>query len=170
MDITWIIISLLFLCLIIILTVSNKPTQLKKHSLKMNSDFSFYDNKKEIISIRLFLENEKTNLDFLINEFKNNNIHLNKKGVFEKINNNKVMFTIANLYEPGYFKDALNIKGLTFFFITSNPIDNKKTLSIMFRLANKINKKINGKIYSDQGKILNEMNYQEMLGQHNTQN
>jgi len=90
--------------------------------------------------------------------------------IFEKINNNKVMFTIANLYEPGYFKDALNIKGLTFFFITSNPIDSKKTLSIMFRLANKINRKINGKIYSEQGKILNEMNYQEMLGQHNTQN
>ena len=88
MDITWIIISLLFLCLIIILTVSNKPTQLKKHPLKMNSDFSFHDNKKEVISIRLFLENEKTNLDFLINEFKNNNIHLNKKGVFEKINFN----------------------------------------------------------------------------------
>ncbi|MBT3993019.1 MAG: hypothetical protein HOF02_03105, partial [Gammaproteobacteria bacterium] len=64
----------------------------------------------------------------------------------------------------------LNIKGLTFFFITSNPIDSKKTLSNMFRLANKINKKINGKIYSDQGKILNEMNYHEMLGQHNTQN
>jgi len=40
----------------------------------------------------------------------------------------------------------------------------------MFRLANKINRKINGKIYSEQGKILNEMNYQEMLGQHNTQN
>lgn len=163
MDISWIIISLLFIALIIFLLFENRPSESKKHQFEINSDFSFHNPTGEIISIRIHLNNKKTNLEFLINEFKNYNIFLNKNGVFEKIDNGKIIFTIANLYEPGYFKDALNIRGLTFFFITSNPIDNKKILNNMFNSANKINREINGRIYNDQGQIINENNYLEML-------
>ena len=163
MDISWVIISLLFVALIIFLLFENRPNESKKHQFEINSDFSFRNDTGEVISIRIHLKNKKTNLEFLINEFKNYNIFLNKNGVFEKVDNGKIIFTIANLYEPGYFKDALNIKGLTFFFITSNPIDNKKILNNMFNSANKINREINGRIYNDQGQIINENNYLEML-------
>lgn len=163
MDISWVIISLLFVALIIFLLFENRPKESKKHQFEINSDFSFRNDTGEVISIRIHLKNKKTNLEFLINEFKNYNIFLNKNGVFEKVDNGKIIFTIANLYEPGYFKDALNIKGLTFFFITSNPIDNKKILNNMFNSANKINREINGRIYNDQGQIINENNYLEML-------
>ena len=163
MDISWVIISLFFVALIIFLLFENRPNESKKHQFEINSDFSFRNDTGEVISIRIHLNNEKTNLEFLINEFKNYNIFLNKNGVFEKVDNGKIIFTIANLYEPGYFKDALNIKGLTFFFITSNPIDNKKILNNMFNSANKINREINGRIYNDQGQIINENNYLEML-------
>ena len=163
MDISWIIISLLFIALIIFLLFENRPSKFKKHQFEINSDFSFHNATGEIISIRIHLNNKKTNLEFLINEFKNYNIFLNKNGVFEKIDNGKIIFTIANLYEPGYFKDATNIKGLTFFFVTSNPIDNKKILNNMFNSAKKINLEINGRISNDQGQIINESNYLEML-------
>ena len=142
MDISWVIISLFFVALIIFLLFENRPNESKKHQFEINSDFSFHNDTGEVISIRIHLNNKKTNLEFLINEFKNYNIFLNKNGVFEKVDNGKIIFTIANLYEPGYFKDALNIKGLTFFFITSNPIDNKKILNNMFNSANKINREI----------------------------
>ena len=33
----------------------------------------------------------------------------------------------------------------------------------MFNSANKINREINGRIYNDQGQIINENNYLEML-------
>ena len=163
MDISWIIISILFFGLIIFLLFENRPRKSKKHYFEINSDFSFQNNTGEIISIRIYLNNKKTNLEFLINEFKNHNILLNKNGVFEKSDNGKIMFTIANLYEPGYFQDALNIRGLTFFFVTSNPIDNKKILNNMFNSANKINKEINGRIYNDDGQTINENNYLTML-------
>ena len=126
--------------------------------------FNKYTSEERIITIRLYLE-KATNLDHLINEFKKNNINLNKKGVFEYIENKKTVFTIANLYEPGYFKDALNIRGLTFFFITSNPIEDKKALNKMYSHAYEVNSNIEGKIYDDQGKIINDQNYIDILNE-----
>ena len=81
--------------------------------------------------------------------FQHKSIRLTNKGIFEKKITDSFSYFIANLTEPGYFKDDQSILGFTFYFVSSYEIDDKRHYEDMKKDIYDINSIINGKIIDD---------------------
>ena len=68
---------------------------------------------------------------------------MNTSGIFEKQINADSSYYVANLNEPGYFKNDRNIKGFTFFYVAKNHI---------------FDRHVSDQMEIDSVMILNEMN------------
>jgi|TARA_B100001094_G_scaffold129346_2_gene125318 hypothetical protein len=123
MDIAWIVLTLIFTILILILLFN------KKGKNKPNREINFHEkivinelDKDNTPSLRMSFTNSDVSLKEVITLFKSLELQLNNKGVFEKKINAESSYYVANLNEPGYFKDDQNIKGFTFFYVAKNHI------------------------------------------------
>ena len=125
MDIAWIVLTLIFTILLLILLFN------KKGKNKPNREINFHEkivinetgnNKNNTPSIRMSFANNDVSLKEVITFFKSFELRLNNNGIFEKKINAESVYYVANLNEPGYFKDDQNIKGLTFFYVAKNHI------------------------------------------------
>ena len=125
MDIVWIVLTLIFTILLLILLFN------KKGKNKPNREINFHEkivinelgnNKNNTPSIRMSFANNDVSLKEVITFFKSFELRLNNNGIFEKKINAESVYYVANLNEPGYFKDDQNIKGLTFFYVAKNHI------------------------------------------------
>ena len=105
--------------------------------------------KNKAITMRLTLEEKTITLVDAIKLFKSKSISLNNKGIFEKKITDSFSYFIANLTEPGYFKDDQSILGFTFFFVSGYEIDDKRHYENMKKDVYEINSIINGKIIDD---------------------
>jgi len=152
MDDTWILLTLIFTALISLLVFEKWKRNKTDNHLNINENFVINQNKvdeNEAISMRLLLENKTITLIEAIDLFKSKSIHLNNKGIFEKKISKNFSYYIANLTEPGYFKDDKNIAGFTFFFVSGYEIDDKRHYEKMKNDINEINTVIKGKIRDD---------------------
>jgi hypothetical protein len=125
MDIAWIVLTLIFTILLLILLFN------KKGKNKPNREINFHEkivinelgnNKNNTPSIRMSFENNDVSLKEVTTFFKSFELRLNNNGIFEKKINAESVYYVANLNEPGYFKDDQNIKGFTFFYVAKNHI------------------------------------------------
>ena len=125
MDIAWIALTLIFTVLLLILLFNKKGKE------KTNREINFHEkivineleeNRNNTPSLRMSFTNNDVSLKEVIKIFKSFGLLLNNKGIFEKKINAESEYYVANLNEPGYFKDDQNIKGLTFFYVAKNHI------------------------------------------------
>ena len=125
MDIAWIALTLIFTVLLLILLFNKKGKE------KPNREISFHEkivineleeNRNNTPSLRMAFTNDDVSLKEVIKIFKSLGLLLNNKGIFEKKINAESVYYVANLNEPGYFKDDQNIKGFTFFYVAKNHI------------------------------------------------
>ena len=84
----------------------------------------------------------------VINVFQSFGLLLNNKGIFEKKINAESVYYVANLNEPGYFKDDQNIKGFTFFYVAKNHIFDRHVSDQMNKDSESVLKHFNG-VYLD---------------------
>ena len=152
MENTWILLTIIFTVLISLLIFEKWKRNKPDNHLSINEKFVINQNnvgQKEPISMRLLLENKTITLIEAIDLFKSKSISLNNKGIFEKKLSKNFSYYIANLTEPGYFKDDKSIVGFTFFFISGYEIDDKRNYEKMKADINEINAVIKGKIRDD---------------------
>ena len=125
MDIAWIALTLIFTILLLILLFNKKGKE------KPNREINFHEkivineleeNRNNTPSLRMSFTNNDVSLKEVIKIFKSFGLLLNNKGIFEKKINAESVYYVANLNEPGYFKDDQNIKGFTFFYVAKNHI------------------------------------------------
>ena len=125
MDIAWIALTLIFTVLLLILLFNKKGKE------KPNREINFHEkivineleeNRNNTPSLRMSFTNNDVSLKEVIKIFKSFCLLLNNKGIFEKKINAESVYYVANLNEPGYFKDDQNIKGFTFFYVAKNHI------------------------------------------------
>ena len=125
MDIAWIALTLIFTVLLLILLFNKKGKE------KPNREINFHEkivineleeNRNNTPSLRMSFTNNDVSLKEVIKIFKSFGLLLNNKGIFEKKINAESVYYVANLNEPGYFKDDQNIKGFTFFYVAKNHI------------------------------------------------
>ena len=102
------------------------------------------DQKTNTPSRRISLSENNLSLKELIQIFKNYELKLNSNGIFEKKINADTSYYVANLNEPGYFKNDREIKGLTFFYIAKNHIFDRHISDQMEKDLDMILKQING--------------------------
>ncbi len=152
MENAWILLTVIFTVLISLLIYEKRKRTNHENQLNINEQFVINENqvgKNKVITVRLSLENKTITLVDAIELFRPKSIQLNNKGVFEKKINDSFSYFIANLIEPGYFKDDQNIPGFTFFFVASYEIDDKRHYEQMKKDIYEINSIINGKIIDD---------------------
>jgi len=147
MDIAWIILTLIFVILLLILlfnkTAKDKPNrEINIHEKIAINDIN--DHKTNTPSRRVSLSDNDLSLKDLIGIFKNYELKLNSSGIFEKKINKDSSYYVANLNEPGYFKNDREIKGLTFFYIAKNHIFDRHVSDQMERDSDMILKQLNG--------------------------
>ena len=125
MDIAWIALTLIFTILLLILLFNKKGKE------KPNREINFHEkivineleeNRNNTPSLRMSFTNNDVSLKEVVKIFKSFGLLLNNKGIFEKKINAESVYYVANLNEPGYFKDDQNIKGFTFFYVAKNHI------------------------------------------------
>ena len=125
MDIAWIALTLIFTVLLLILLFNKKGKE------KPNREINFHEkivineleeNRNNTPSLRMSFTNNDVSLKEVVKIFKSFGLLLNNKGIFEKKINAESVYYVANLNEPGYFKDDQNIKGFTFFYVAKNHI------------------------------------------------
>ena len=119
MEYSWILLSVIFFLLVTFLIYENRKRNKSDNQLSINEKF-IINNKAEnnkVLSIRLSIKNDPITLKKSITIFKTYSIILNKKGIFEKYMNDTLSYSVANLYEPGYFDNDQNIQGFTFYFV-----------------------------------------------------
>ena len=147
MDIAWIILTLIFVILLLILlfnkTAKDKPNrEINIHEKIAINDIN--DHKTNTPSRRVSLSDNDLSLKDLIGIFKNYELKLNSSGIFEKKINKDSSYYVANLNEPGYFKNDREIKGLTFFYIAKNHIFDRHVSDQMEKDSDLILKQLNG--------------------------
>jgi len=152
MENTWIVLTIIFTVLISLLIFEKRKRNKANNHLSINEKFVINQNNnddKEAISMRLLLGGKTITLIEAIELFKSKSIYLNNKSIFEKKISKNFSYYIANLTEPGYFKDDKSIIGFTFFFISGYEIDDKRHYEKMKDDINEINAVIRGKIRDD---------------------
>ena len=125
MDMAWIILTLIFTILLLILLFNKKGKEKPNREINFHENIvisELEENNNNTPSLRMSFANNDVSLKEVINVFKSFGLVLNNKGVFEKKINAESVYYVANLNEPGYFKDDQNIKGFTFFYVAKNHI------------------------------------------------
>ena len=125
MDIAWIALTLIFTVLLLILLFNKKGKEKPNREINFHEKIVINDleeNRNNTPSLRMSFTNNDVSLKEVIKIFKSFGLLLNNKGIFEKKINAESVYYVANLNEPGYFKDDQNIKGFTFFYVAKNHI------------------------------------------------
>ena len=147
MDIAWITLTTIFVFLLLILLfnkkVKNKPNrEINIHDKIVINDIN--NQKINTPSRRISLLDNSFTLKELIYIFKNYGLELNSSGIFEKKINADSSYYVANLNEPGYFKNDREIKGFTFFYVAKNHIYDRYVSDQMEEDSSMILKEMNG--------------------------
>ena len=155
MDIAWITLTLIFVILLLILlfnkNAKDKPNrEINIHETMVINDKN--DQKTNTPSRRISLSENNLSLKELIQIFKNYELKLNSNGIFEKKINADTSYYVANLNEPGYFKNDREIKGLTFFYIAKNHIFDRHVSDQMEKDSDMILKQLNGVLLENTSK------------------
>ena len=146
MDILWITLTTIFAFLLLILLFNKKDKDKPNREISIHDKIVINDISNQKIntpSRRISLSENSISLKDLIPIFKNYDLELNSSGIFEKKINADSSYYVANLNEPGYFKNDRNIKGFTFFYVAKNHI---------------FDRHVSDQMEIDSVKILNEMN------------
>ena len=146
MDILWITLTTIFAFLLLILLFNKKDKDKPNREISIHDKIVINDISNQKIntpSRRISLSENSISLKELIRIFKNYGLELNTSGIFEKQINADSSYYVANLNEPGYFKNDRNIKGFTFFYVAKNHI---------------FDRHVSDQMEIDSVKILNEMN------------
>jgi FtsZ-interacting cell division protein ZipA len=152
MDIAWILLSVIFLIFIIILFLNKKRKDRPNQEINLNEQIVINQSNtdsKIIPSHRISLDGNDISLKKVLLLFKEYDIKLNNKGIFEKVINAESTYYVANLNEPGYFDDDKNIKGFTFFFLAKDHIFDRHTSDQMKEDSENIAQRLNGHILED---------------------
>jgi len=146
MDIAWIILTLTFSILLLILLFNKRGKDKSNREINIHEKMVINDfdtNQINTPSLRISL-NDDVSLKDVIRIFKDHGIQLNNNGIFEKKINADSTYFVANLNEPGYFKNDRNIRGFTFFYIAKNHIFDRNVSDQMKDDSENILKCFNG--------------------------
>jgi len=147
MDIAWVTLTLVFFILLLILIFNKKAKDKPNREINIHEKIVINDinNKKtNTPSRRISLSENDLSLKELIQIFKNYELKLNSSGIFEKKINADSSYYVANLNEPGYFKNDKEIKGFTFFYIAKNHIFDRHVSDQMEKDSDMVLKQLNG--------------------------
>ena len=147
MDIAWIILTLIFGSLLLILLFNKKAKDKSNSEINIHEKIvinDINDHKTNTPSRRISLSENDLSLKELVKIFKNYELILNTSGIFEKRINADSSYYVANLNEPGYFKNDKDIKGFTFFYVAKNHIFDRHVSDEMEKDSNMILKQLNG--------------------------
>ena len=147
MDILWITLTTIFAFLLLILLFNKKDKDKPNREINIHDKIVINDINNQNIntpSRRISLLENNTTLKELIYIFKNYGLELNSSGIFEKKINADSSYYVANLNEPGYFKNDREIKGFTFFYVAKNHIFDRHISDQMEEDAGMILKEMNG--------------------------
>ena len=147
MDIAWITLTLIFVLLLLILVINKKAKDKPNREINIHEKIVINDinnQKTNTPSRRISLSENDLSLKELIQIFKNYELKLNRSGIFEKKINADSSYYVANLNEPGYFKNDKEIKGFTFFYIAKNHIFDRHVSDQMEKDSDMILKQLNG--------------------------
>ena len=147
MDIAWIILTLIFGSLLLILLFNKKAKDKPNSEIYIDEKIvinDINDQKTNTPSRRISLSENDLSLKELVKIFKNYGLILNTSGIFEKRINADSSYYVANLNEPGYFKNDKDIKGFTFFYVAKNHIFDRHVSDEMEKDSNMILKQLNG--------------------------
>ena len=147
MDIAWIILTLIFGSLLLILLFNKKAKDKPNSEIYIDEKIvinDINDQKTNTPSRRISLSENDLSLKELVKIFKNYELILNTSGIFEKRINTDSSYYVANLNEPGYFKNDKDIKGFTFFYVAKNHIFDRHVSDEMEKDSNMILKQLNG--------------------------
>ena len=147
MDIAWATLTLVFVTLLLILLFNKQAKDKPKREINIHEKIVINDinNKKtNTPSRRISLSENDLSLKELIQIFKNYELKLNSSGIFEKKINADSSYYVANLNEPGYFKNDKEIKGFTFFYIAKNHIFDRHVSDQMEKDSDMVLKQLNG--------------------------
>ena len=169
-DISWILLSIGLATLVILLF---RPLWInrKHHSkIKINNKFVINDTQNtsekpnQIIALR-FSPKIKNNISFdeAMQFFMNHNLSFNNMQIFEKKDNNKILFNVANLIEPGTFDKSEDIPGFTFFFQRSSPEIDLSILHEMIETMQELSKYHDAWILDDDGNNIDHNNLNKLL-------
>ena len=156
MDIAWVTLTLVFVILLLILLFNKKAKDKPNREINIHEKIVINDinNKKtNTPSRRISLSENDLSLKELIQVFKNYELKLNSSGIFEKKINADSSYYVANLNEPGYFKNDKEIKGFTFFYIAKNHIFDRHVSDQMEKDSDMVLKQLNGVLLEN---IINE--------------
>ena len=147
MDIAWITLTTIFALLLLILLFNKKGKDKPNREINIHDKIVINDINNQNIntpSQRISLFENSTTLKELIYIFKNYGLELNSSGIFEKKINAESSYYVANLNEPGYFKNDREIKGFTFFYVAKNHIFDRHVSDQMEKDCEIITKEMNG--------------------------
>ena len=147
MDIAWVTLTLVFVILLLILLFNKKAKDKPNHEININEKIVINDinnQKTNTPSRRISLSENDLSLKELIQIFKNYELKLNSSGIFEKKINADSSYYVANINEPGYFKNDKEIKGFTFFYIAKNHIFDRHVSDQMEKDSDRVLKQLNG--------------------------
>ena len=147
MDLAWVTQTLVFVILLLILLFNKKSKDKPNREINIHEKIVINDinNKKtNTPSRRISLSENDLSLKELIEIFKNYELKLNSSGIFEKKINADSSYYVANLNEPGYFKNDKEIKGFTFFYIAKNHIYDRHISDQMEKDSDMVLKRLNG--------------------------
>ena len=147
MDIAWIILTLIFGSLLLILLFNKKAKDKSNSEINIHEKIvinDINDHKTNTPSRRISLSENDLSLKELVKIFKNYGLILNTSGIFEKRINADSSYYVANLNEPGYFKNDKDIKGFTFFYVAKNHIFDRYVSDEMEKDSKMIIKQLNG--------------------------
>ena len=147
MDIAWFTLTTIFAFLLLILLFNKKGKDKPNREINIHDKIVINDINNQNIntpSRRISLLENSTTLKELIYIFKNHGLELNSSGIFEKKINAESSYYVANLNEPGYFKNDRDIKGFTFFFVAKNHIYDRHVSDQMEKDSVMILKEMNG--------------------------
>jgi len=152
MDIAWITLTTIFAFLLLILLFNKKGKDKSNREINIHDKIVINDINSQNIntpSRRISLFENSTTLKELIYIFKNYGLELNSSGIFEKKINAESSYYVANLNEPGYFKNDREIKGITFFYVAKNHIFDRHISDQMEEDSGMILKEMNGVLLED---------------------
>ena len=147
MDTVWISLTIIIVFLLLTLLLNKKGKDKPNREINIHDKIVINDINNQTIntpSRRISLLENSTTLKELIYIFKNYGLELNSSGIFEKKINADSSYYVANLNEPGYFKNDREIKGFTFFYVAKNHIFDRHVSDQMEEDSNIILKEMNG--------------------------
>ena len=170
MDLSWILLSIGFFIILLILVNSSK--RYRKHTTKLKIKNNFIINEKDdpdqdpnqVVALRFSPVFERNiNFDETLELFNKHNLHFTDSNIFERKNGTENIFYVANLIEPGTFQLNENIKGFTFFFKKKGTSDDLRKLREMFTTMKDLDEYFNARIIDDNGRVVDHSNLDQLL-------